>query len=384
MEMQDIKKYELQRVCAQIDLEAISNNVDRIREHMEPDTKIMAVIKADGYGHGSIPIARCMDKNEYVYGYAVATVEEALNLRHEGITKPVLILGYTFPHSYEQLIQADIRVTVFREDTLMQLSKVARNLGIRAKIHIKVDTGMGRIGILPDESGLLLVRKAMETQGIEIEGIFTHFARADETDKTSALYQLAVFQDFLQRVEKELKLQIPIRHCANSASVIEISCAQMDMVRPGIILYGLWPSCEVSQEIVKLKPALSLHSHVVFVKDFHKGQSVGYGGTFTAKEEMRIATVPVGYGDGYPRSLSGKGYVLIRGQKAPIVGRVCMDQFMVDVTRISNVKENDRVTLIGTDGSEQITVELLGELSGRSNYELVCNLGKRIPRVYVY
>lgn len=383
METQDIREREFQRVYAQIDLDAIRNNVGRIREHMDPHTKLMAVIKADGYGHGSIPIAKCMDEYEGVYGYAVASVEEALLLRREGIRKPVLILGYAFPYGYEQLIQEDIRVTVFREDTLKQLSQAAKDSGRRAKIHIKVDTGMGRIGISPDDSGLLLVRKAMETQGIEIEGIFTHFATADEADKTGTLHQLAVFQDFLQRIEKELKLQIPIRHCANSASVIELPSSQMDMVRPGIILYGLWPSSEVSQDILKLEPALSLHSHVVFVKDLHKGQSVSYGGTFTAKEEMRIATIPVGYGDGYPRMLSGKGYVLIRGQKAPILGRVCMDQFMVDVTKIRNVTEGDHVTLIGTDGSEQITAELLGELSGRLNYELVCGLGRRIPRVYV-
>lgn len=383
MERQDVRKREFQRVYAQIDLDAIRNNVDCIRKHVENHTKIMAVIKADGYGHGSIPIAKCLEEYESVYGYAVATAEEALSLRREGITKSVLILGYTFPYSYEHLIQEDIRITVFREDTLTQIAKVAKVLGKRAKVHIKVDTGMGRIGITPDDSGLLLVRKAMEIQEIEIEGIFTHFAKADETDKTNALHQLDVFQNFLQRVEQELELQIPIRHCANSASIIELPSSHMDMVRLGISLYGLWPSCEVSQEVVKLQPALSLHSHVVFVKDIQKGQSVGYGGTFTAKEEMRVATIPVGYGDGYPRSLSGKGYVLIRGQKAPILGRVCMDQFMVDVTKIRNAKEGDHVTLIGIDGTEQITTEFLGELSGRFNYELVCNLGKRIPRVYV-
>lgn len=383
MEKQDIRECEFQRVYTQIDLDLIGENIACIRKHVPPNTKIMAVIKADGYGHGSIPIAKCLEEHESVYGYAVACVEEALSLRREGITKPVLILGYTFPYSYEQLIQEDIRITVFREDTLIQLSKAAEDLGKKAKIHIKVDTGMGRIGIKPDDSGFLLVHKAMETPGIEIEGIFTHFARADETDKTNAFHQLAVFQNFLQRVEKELELQIPIRHCANSASVIDLPSSHMDMVRPGIILYGLWPSCEVNQEVIKLKPVLSLHSHVVFVKDIHKGQSVGYGGTFTAKEEMRIATIPVGYGDGYPRALSGKGYVLIRGQKAPILGRVCMDQFMVDVTKIRDVKEGDHVTLIGRDSSEQITVECLSELSGRFNYELVCTLGKRIPIVYI-
>lgn len=383
MEAQDVREREFQRVYAQIDLDAIRENVVHIIEHMDPCTKIMAVIKADGYGHGSVPIAMCIDAFENIYGYAVASVEEALILRREGITKPVLILGYTFPYSYEQLIREEIRITVFREDTLAQLSQAAVNAGRCAKIHIKVDTGMNRIGITPDDSGISLIRKAMKTPGVEIEGIFTHFAKADETDKSGARKQLAAFRGFLQRIEEELMLQIPIRHCANSACVIELPDAQMDMVRPGIILYGLWPSDEVSQKIVKLRPALSLHSHVVYVKDLHKGQSVSYGGTFTASREMRIATIPVGYGDGYPRMLSGKGYVLIKGQKAPIVGRVCMDQFMVDVTKIVDVTEGDPVTLIGTDGSERITAELLGELSGRFNYELVCDLGRRIPRVYV-
>ena len=383
METQDIRECEFQRVYAQIDLDAIRHNVMRIREHMNPGTKIMAVIKADGYGHGGVPIARCIDEFEYVVGYAVASAEEAMLLRREGISKPILILGYAFPYNYEQLVREEIRLTVFREDTLLQLSNASMKAGKCAKIHIKVDTGMGRIGIAPDETGLMLVKKAMEMPGIEIEGIFTHFANADEADKTGTYDQFKVFQDFLQRIETDFKLQIPIKHCGNSASVIELPDTHMDMVRPGIMLYGLWPSDQVSKESMKLEPALSLHSHVIYVKDLHKGQSVSYGGTFTADKEMRIATIPVGYGDGYPRRLSGKGYVLIRGQKAPILGRVCMDQFMVDVTKIMGTTEGDPVTLIGTDGSKQISAELLGELSGRFHYELVCDLGKRIPRVYV-
>ncbi len=383
MNTQNIRECEFQRVYAQIDLDVIRNNVICMREHMAPHTKIMAVLKTDGYGHGCIPIAKCIDGFECIYGYGVASAEEALILRKEGITKPILILGYTFSDSYEPLIREDISLTVFREDTLWQLSEAAGKVGRKAKIHIKVDTGMSRIGISPDDKGLMLIQKAMEMENIEIEGIFTHFAKADEKDKTHAIHQLTVFQDFLQRIERELGLHIPIKHCANSAAILEMPSTQMDIVRPGAILYGLWPSGEPNSEIMKLKPALSLHSHVIFVKDLHKGQSVSYGGTFTAEKEMRIATIPVGYGDGYPRMLSGKGHVLIRGKKAPILGRVCMDQFMVDVTEIPGVTEGDLVTLIGSDGVEQITAELLGELSGRFNYELVCCLGKRIPRVYV-
>lgn len=383
MQLEDIREREFQRVYAQVDLDAITENIVNINGNTNPHTKLLAVIKTDGYGHGSVPIARCLEKFDFMYGYAVATVEEAVILRKAGISLPILILGYTFPYSYEELIREDIRPAVFRNDMLRELSKAAEKAGKTAKVHIKIDTGMSRIGISPDDAGLNFVKEAMETPGIEIEGIFTHFARADETDKSSALKQLEVFQSFIGRIEKELGLIIPVKHCSNSAGIVEMPQANMDVVRPGIILYGLRPSDEVSREIISLRPALSLHSHVVYVKDIFPGQSVSYGGTFTALHKMRIATIPVGYGDGYPRMLSGKGYVLIHGKKAPILGRVCMDQFMVDVTDITGVKEGDSVTLIGTDGEETITAELLGELSGRFNYELVCDLGRRIPRVYI-
>lgn len=379
----DIRKREFQRVYAQIDLDIILENMVHLKEHVDPYTRMMAVIKTDGYGHGSIPIARCLEPYDFMYGYAVATAEEAFLLRRAGIRRPILILGYTFPCSYRQLAREAIRPAVFREDTLDELARAAKEEGKSIRVHIKVDTGMSRIGIAPDDGGLAFVRKALETPGIEVEGIFTHFARADEADKSDALRQLTQFEDFIGRIEKELGYHIPIKHCSNSASIIELPQANMDVVRPGIILYGLRPSDEVSQEIVPLRPALSLHSHVVYVKNLHPGQSVSYGGTFTAEHEMRIATIPVGYGDGYPRTLSGKGHVLIRGQKAAILGRVCMDQFMVDVTEIPDVTEGDPVVLIGTDGRETITAEYLGDLSGRFNYELVCDLGRRIPRVYI-
>lgn len=242
---------------------------------------------------------------------------------------------------------------------------------------------MSRIGIRPDEEGFSFVKKALGTEGIETEGIFTHFARADEADKTSANGQLSEFEGFLSLIKKETGKVIPVKHCSNSAGIIELSKANMDLVRAGIILYGLWPSAQVQKDIIKLTPVLSLYSRVVYVKEIKKGTSVSYGGTFTAPCDMRVATVPVGYGDGYPRGLSGKGYVLLHGKKAAILGRVCMDQFMIDVTDIVKAQQGDKVTLIGRDGQERITMEMLGELSGRFNYELACNLGKRIPRVYI-
>ena len=373
-------KYE--RIWAEVDLDAIHENVEHMMANVSTGVKLIAVVKMDGYGHGAVPIAHELEDMPCLYGFAVATVEEALILRGSGVRKPVLVLGYAFPDTYEKLAREDIRPTVFREDMLPQLSQAAAVSGRPFKIHIKVDTGMNRIGIRPDDTGLSFVRKCMETPGLEIEGIFTHFARADEADKSHAEAQLSSFLSFCKRIEKELGIRIPMRHCANSAGIVEMPQSGLDAVRAGIILYGLWPSDEVKRDIVSLRPALSLYSRIIFIKEVKAGEQISYGGTFTAKEDMRVATVPVGYGDGYPRSLSGQGYVLIAGKRAPILGRVCMDQFMVDVTHIPEAEENGLVTLIGTDGDESISMELLGDLSGRFNYELACCLNRRVPRVY--
>ena len=371
-----------QRVWAEVDLDAIRENMVHMKENIAENTKILAVIKTDGYGHGGVPIAKMLEQLDFMFGYAAATYEEAHVLREAGVKKPILILGYTFPYCYEELIREEIRPAVYRRDTVEELAAAAAKAGQKAKVHIKVDTGMGRIGITPDEEGLEFVRFLMGHPELEVEGIFTHFAKSDEEDKTSANHQLALFQNFIDRIQTELGLTIPVKHCANSAAILEMPQANMDMVRAGITTYGLYPSEEVSKDIVPLRAAMSLYSHIVYCKTIHAGQSVSYGGLFTAQKDTRVATIPVGYGDGYPRSLSGKGYVLIRGKKAPILGRVCMDQFMVDISEIPGVMEGDKVTLLGVDGTERITAEELGELSGRFNYEFVCDLGKRIPRVY--
>ncbi|MCI6517315.1 MAG: alanine racemase [Lachnospiraceae bacterium] len=371
-----------QRVWAEVDLDAIWENMVHMKENIAENTKILAVIKTDGYGHGGVPIAKMLEQLDFMFGYAAATYEEAHVLREAGVKKPILILGYTFPYCYEELIREKIRPAVYRRDTVEELVAAAAKVGQKAKVHIKVDTGMGRIGITPDEEGLEFVRFLMGHTELEVEGIFTHFAKSDEEDKTSAYHQLALFQNFIDRIQTELGLTIPVKHCSNSAAILEMPQANMDMVRAGITTYGLYPSEEVSKDIVPLRAAMSLYSHIVYCKTIHAGQSVSYGGLFTAQKDTRVATIPVGYGDGYPRSLSGKGYVLIRGKKAPILGRVCMDQFMVDISEIPGVMEGDKVTLLGVDGTERITAEELGELSGRFNYEFVCDLGKRIPRVY--
>lgn len=372
-----------QRVYAAVDITAILENMERMHENLRPGTQMIGVIKTDGYGHGAVPIGKELEKLDYVFGYAVATAEEALSLREAGLQKPVLILGYTFPYCYEELIRQEIRPAVFRVDTIRSLDACAEKLGKKALVHVKVDTGMSRVGIRPDEEGLSFLRQLSELSHIEIEGIFTHFARADEQDKSAARGQLAQFNEFVEKAERLLNMTIPIKHCSNSAGILTMPEANLSLVRAGITLYGLSPSKEVPRELLSLRPALSLKSHLVYVKEVDAGTPVSYGGVYVTKQRMRIATVPVGYGDGYPRSLSNKGYVLIRGKRAPILGRVCMDQFMADVTAIPEAQEGDEVTLIGTDGAEEITMEKLGELSGRFNYELACDLGKRIPRVYV-
>ena len=372
-----------QRVWAEVDLDAIWENMVHMKENIAEKTKILAVIKTDGYGHGGVPIAKMLEQLDFMFGYAAATYEEAHVLREAGVKKPILILGYTFPYCYEELIREEIRPAVYRRDTVEELVAAAAKVGKKAKVHIKVDTGMGRIGITPDEEGLEFVRFLIEHPELEVEGIFTHFAKSDEADKTSANHQLELFQNFIDKIQTELGITIPVKHCSNSAAILEMPQANMDMVRAGITTYGLYPSEEVSKDIVPLRAAMSLYSHIVYCKMIHAGQSVSYGGLFTAQKDTRVATIPVGYGDGYPRSLSGKGYVLIRGKKAPILGRVCMDQFMVDISEIPEAMDGDKVTLLGMDGTERITAEELGELSGRFNYEFVCDLGKRIPRVYI-
>ncbi|MBO5246610.1 MAG: alanine racemase [Eubacterium sp.] len=369
------------RVHADIDLNAMLHNMDEMHRLIHSDTKIMAVIKTDGYGHGATMIAKELEAVPYVYGYAVAAEEEGLALRATGIKKPILILGYTFEEQYEALLQAKITPAIFSLESAQRLSEVAQRLDITTPVHIKLDTGMGRVGFLVSEESADLIAHISKLPNIMIEGLFTHFARADETDKTSALEQLKCFMDMVQMLEKR-NVHIPLKHCSNSAGILDLPQANLDIVRAGITLYGMCPSDEVHVERMEMQPVLSLKSRVVHVKTLPKGYGISYGATYVTDDERRIATIPVGYGDGYARSLSNCGEVLIHGKRAPILGRVCMDQFMVDVTDIPDVKVSDTVTLIGTDGAECITLEELGEKSGRFNYEFACDIGKRIPRVF--
>jgi alanine racemase len=373
---------ENRRGQAIVDLDAIENNLKEMAHLTKKGTKMISVIKADGYGHGAVELSRVIEPLEFIYGFATATVEEAVTLRQNGVKKPIFVLGFVFEELYETAAEHDIGLTVFSLDAAKQMSQTAGQCGKELTVHIKLDTGMGRIGYPVTEESADEIAQIMKLPYINVESIFTHFSKADERDKTYAHEQLAKYDVMIQMLEQR-GVSIPLQHCSNSAGIIDMPEANKDMVRAGITQYGLWPSDEVCKERIYLEPAMSVVSHVVHVKDIKEGDKISYGGTFEAREPMRVATIPLGYADGYPRTLSNKGWVLIHGKKARILGRVCMDQFMVDVTNIEDVQVADKVTLIGRDGDETITMELLGDLSSRFNYELACDINKRIPRIYV-
>lgn len=370
---------EYYRVQANVNLDAIRHNIQDARSHIADGTRLMAIIKADGYGHGATEVASAID--DLVDAYGIAILEEGVELRRAGVTKPILILGYSPAAQYEEVIYNDITQAVFTYEMAKQLSDTAVRLGKKALVHIKTDTGMGRIGFCPTEESADIVARIQELPEIEITGCFTHFATADEKNKTFTKKQLSDFQQFAGML-RERGISNIILHASNSAGIIDIPEANLDMVRMGISLYGHYPSEEVEREQADLRPAMSLISYISYVKTVPAGTPIGYGSTFVSGEEMHIATIPVGYGDGYPRQLSNKGSVLIHGQRAPIVGRVCMDQFMVDVTEIPQVQVGDEVVLFGRQKGEELSVEEVSALAGSFNYEMLCNVGKRIPRVY--
>lgn len=369
------------RVYAGINLSAVLHNLEEMHKKLNDNTQIVAVIKTDGYGHGALPIAKAIEDVPYLWGYGVATAEEAMSLIDDGRKKPILILGISFAEDFDAIIRNDIRPCVCDFETAKKLSEIAVAKNKICHIHIKIDTGMSRIGFQVSDKTANIIYDISKLPNIKIEGLFTHFANADEEDKTLTLKQMELFQQMTQMLE-EKGIQIPIKHCSNSAGIVDIPDANMNMVRAGIILYGLWPSDEVNHRNIDLQPVMSLKSHISYIKDLEAGRRISYGGTYITPELQRIATIPVGYGDGYARSLSNKGYVLVRGQRAPICGRICMDQFMIDVSHIEGVRVGDTVTLLGEDGTEKITMEELGDLSQRFNYEFACLITPRVPRVY--
>ena len=363
-------------VWAEIDLAAIKNNVAVTREVLEPDVRLCAVVKANAYGHGAVEVAKAALEAGASY-LAVAMTQEALELREAGITAPVLILGAVTPGHEEALVENTITSAVFTLGMAQALSHAAVKLNKIAKVHLAIDTGMTRIGCDPNQAGKL-AQAIQQLPNMELEGMFSHFATADELDKTYSRLQIYRFTEAVQSV-KASGVDIPLLHLDNSAGLTELPECHYNMVRQGITLYGCWPSDEV-EKCLNIKPVMTLKAKLVYVKNVAIGEKIGYGGTFTTKRFTKLATLPLGYADGISRKLSNKGYVLIRGHKAPIVGRVCMDQFMVDVTDVPDVKGGDEAIIWGGNGP---SLEQVAEWMETINYEVSCLLTSRVPRVYV-
>ena len=360
----------------EIDLDAISANFDAIRA--KAGVQVMAIVKADAYGHGAVQIARLLDSKCSFFG--VSSIAEALELRQAGLTKPILILGYTPVEAFRLVLGQDIRPAIFRLDDGIALSKLAQKHGVILPFHFAVDTGMSRLGFQATEESADICAEIARLPGIVAEGLFSHFATADSADLTRAQEQARRFADF-DRMLQERGVKIPLRHLDNSAGLMNFS-NHYEMVRSGIVTYGMYPSDEVDPQLLNLKPALQWRSRVTHIKMLPPGREISYGGTFVTTRKTRVATVPVGYADGYRRSLSGKFYVLIRGRRAPILGRVCMDQMMVDITDVPDVKIDDPVVLVGNDGNDVITVEEIAAAADSFNYEFVCGISRRVPRRY--
>ena len=370
-----------QRVYAKIDLDAIEHNIALVKQKIAANTKLMLVVKADAYGHGAVVIAKEFEKIADYLG--VAEINEALELRAAGIKTPILILGYTSPHCFESAVKNDITLTIFRYENAKVLSETAMKLGKTAKVHFAVDTGMSRIGFCVSEEEADSAAEAAKLPNIVVEGIFSHFAKADSIDKTPSEVQRILFECFLGRLEQR-GVRPPIRHFNNSAGILSFQ-NDYDMVREGIILYGLYPSEDICAQfggLYDIRPAMELITHISHIKTLDAHQGIGYGYTYVTEKTIRVATIPVGYADGYPRALSNRGEVLIHGKRCPILGRVCMDQMMVDITEIPEAKIEDPVVLIGKDGNVRISAEEVGEAAYSFNYELVCGIARRIPRIY--
>lgn len=367
------------RVQADINLDAIRENIKTMRSYIPEGKKLLAVIKANAYGHGAIEVAEALDDLAQYYG--VACIDEAIELRNAGVTKPILILGVTDESLFSDLVEYDITQAIFSYTQAKCLSQVAGSLGKVAKLHIKLDTGMNRIGYQCTKEAVQEIVEIAKLPHLNVEGIFTHYFKADEVDKTTANMQLTKYTDMVNALE-EAGVTFEIRHISNSAGIMEMPNDTYDMVRSGISTYGLYPSEEMDKEACILYPAMELKSHITHVKQVKKGETIGYGGTYKLQEDKVIATVGVGYADGYPRALSNQGRMLVRGKSVPIVGRVCMDQTMIDVTELSEVCVGDEVVLVGKQEENQIFVEELAGMSASFNYEFVCDVNRRVPRIF--
>ncbi len=370
----------LRPAWVEVDLSAVAHNFRAIRRITAPEAGIMAVVKANAYGHGALEVSRTV-LGEGADGLAVAILNEARQLRDAGINAPILIFGYTPPEQLRQVVELAVSQTVFTWEAAKLLNEAAGSLNKTAKIHIKVDTGMARIGFAPDDASVDIIMRISKLPHLEIEGIWTHFAVADSREKDFTRMQYAFFNAFIEKLGQK-GVRIPLKHICNSAGLIDLPEYHLDMVRPGICLYGLYPSDEVDKSKLHLKPAMSMKARVAFVKPVSAGTTVSYGRTFTVPRDTVVATIPLGYADGYTRAYSNKAQVLIRGKRAPVIGRVCMDQFMVDAGHIAGVAAGDEVVLMGRQGNEEITVDELAGLLGTINYEITCMVGARMPRIY--
>jgi len=365
--------------CTQliIDLDAIRHNIQEVKKRA--GVPVMAIIKADAYGHGAVEIARHLDGDCAFFG--VSSMLEALELRQADIQKPILILGYTPLEAFPDAIRLGIRPTIFHYEDALALSLAAQKLGLTAHFHFAVDTGMSRIGfqVTPEDADICAAIARLP--GLDPEGLFSHFATADCADLTRARRQMEQFDRFYEMLQ-DRGVSVKIRHLDNSAGVMNFRC-KYEMVRSGIVTYGMYPSDEVDPQALDLRPALRWESRITHLKTLEAGREIGYGGAYTTTAPTRVATIPVGYADGYRRSLSGRFYVLIRGKRAPILGRICMDQMMVDVTEIPEAQLNDTVVLVGSSAEERITVEEIAARQDSFNYEFVCGISRRVPRVYL-
>ncbi len=365
----------------EIDLDNLAHNIREVSNIVGEDTLITAVVKANAYGHGSLEVGKVFLENG-ANRLGVSTLSEAVELRKGNIDAPILILNHTPRERYGDIVYYDLITNVYNYEDAKALSKEAVNLGKKVKIHIKIDTGMGRIGFLPDEESIEKIIEIGNLDNVEIEGIFSHFARADEEDKSYTREQYRRFSWVIDRL-KEKGMEIPIKHISNSAGIIDTPEYNMDMVRAGIILYGYYPSNEVKKDRLKIKPAMTLKSYISNIKIVEKGTGIGYNQLFTTYRKSIIGTIPIGYADGYSRMLTGKGEVSIHGKRVPIIGRICMDQMMVDLTDVDDVKIGDRVVLFGYGDSSYPSVEEIAETLGTVSYEIICMMGRRLPRIYV-
>ncbi|SHH57876.1 alanine racemase [Clostridium grantii] len=367
-------------VWEEINLDNLAYNIKQIKK-ISRCKEIMAVVKADAYGHGSIDVVPELLENG-ADSLAVAVISEAIELRKSGIEAPILILGFTSPAHFSELLKYDLEQSSFSYEYTELLSEEAGKNFKKAKIHICVDTGMGRIGFLPNEESIEQVYKISKLPNIKIEGIFSHFSTADETDKSYSIEQMKKFNAFCEKLS-ELGVSLGKKHIGNSAAIMDIPDAHFDAVRPGIVLYGYYPSNEVDKNQIELKPVMQLKTNIVHLKKVPKNFSVGYGRNFITKKESVIATLPVGYADGYTRALNGKAKVIVKKEFAAVVGKICMDQCMIDVSHIKNVSVGDEVILIGNTGDKKFDADDMAEALGTINYEIVCMIGRRVPRVYI-